>query len=73
MRRALREFGARARDAEVAVICCAGHGTELDWTNYLIPTDAALESDSDVLDETVALDRALFAVEPAKQALLRSR
>ncbi|WP_441236481.1 caspase family protein [Bradyrhizobium sp. 930_D9_N1_4] len=70
MRKALREFGARARDAEVAVIYYAGHGIELDGSNYLIPTDAALETDSDVLDETVALDRALFAVEPAKQLRL---
>lgn len=70
MRKALREFGGRARDAEVAVIYYAGHGIELDGANYLIPTDAALETDSDVLDETVALDRALFAVEPAKQLRL---
>jgi hypothetical protein len=70
MRKALREFSARARDAEVAVIYYAGHGIELDGANYLIPTDAALETDGDVLDETVALDRALFAVEPAKQLRL---
>lgn len=70
MRKALRDFGQRARDAEVAVIYYAGHGIELDGTNYLIPTDAALETDSDVLDEAVALDRALFAVEPAKQLRL---
>lgn len=48
MRKALRDFGGRARDAEVAVIYYAGHGIELDGTNYLIPTDAALETDSDV-------------------------
>ncbi|WP_246774972.1 caspase family protein [Bradyrhizobium diazoefficiens] len=70
MRKALREFGGRAREAEVAVIYYAGHGIELDGTNYLIPTDASLETDSDVLDETVGLDRALFAVEPAKQLRL---
>jgi uncharacterized caspase-like protein len=70
MRKALRDFGARAREAEVAVIYYAGHGIELDGTNYLIPIDATLETDSDVLDETVALDRALFAVEPAKQLRL---
>ncbi|EHR06306.1 caspase family protein [Bradyrhizobium sp. WSM471] len=70
MRKALRDFGGRARDAEVAVVYYAGHGIELDGTNYLIPTDASLETDSDVLDETVALDRALFAVEPAKQLRL---
>jgi len=70
MRRSLREFANRTRDADVAVIYYAGHGIELDGNNYLIPTDATLETDGDVLDETVALDRALFAVESAKQLRL---
>ena len=70
MRKSLREFGARAREAEIAVIYYAGHGIELDGVNYLIPTDAALEADSDVLDEAIALDRVLFAIEPAKQLRL---
>ena len=70
MRRSLRDFANRTRDAEVAVVYYAGHGIELDGNNYLIPTDATLETDGDVLDETVALDRALFAVEPAKQLRL---
>jgi len=70
MRKALRDFGGKARDAEVAVIYYAGHGIELDGTNYLIPTDASLETDADVLDATLPLDRVLFAVEPAKQLRL---
>ncbi|MDD1529814.1 caspase (peptidase) [Bradyrhizobium sp. WBOS7] len=70
LRRALREFAGKTREAEVAVIYYAGHGIELDGNNYLIPVDAMLESDGDVLDETVALDRVLFAVEPAKQLRL---
>src|SRR6202165_2991887 len=70
MRRALREFGNKARDTDVAVIYYAGHGIELDGTNYLIPVDATLETDTDVLDETFPLDRVLFAVEPAKQLRL---
>jgi len=57
MRKALREFGSKAREADVAVIYYAGHGIELDGTNYLIPTDAALETDTDVLDEAFPLDR----------------
>ncbi len=57
MRRALREFGNKTRDADVAVIYYAGHGIELDGTNYLIPIDAALETDTDVYDETFALGR----------------
>jgi uncharacterized caspase-like protein len=70
LRRTLREFGAKSRDADVAVIYYAGHGIELDGNNYLIPVDATLETDADVLDETVPLDRVLFAVEPAKQLRL---
>ena len=70
MRKALRDFGNTSRDADVAVIYYAGHGIELDGTNYLIPVDATLETDADVLDETLPLDRVLFAVEPAKQLRL---
>jgi hypothetical protein len=70
MRRTLREFGASVRDADIAVVYYAGHGIELDGNNYLIPTDAALETDADVLDETLPLDRVLFAVEPAKRLRL---
>ncbi len=70
MRKALRDFGNKSRDADMAVVYYAGHGIELDGTNYLIPVDATLETDADVLDEALALDRVLFAVEPAKQLRL---
>src|SRR6202040_2725550 len=48
----------------------AGHGIELDGNNFLIPTDATLETDTDVYDEAFPLDRILIAVEPAKQLRL---
>jgi uncharacterized caspase-like protein len=70
LRKSLRDFGNTSRDADVAVVYYAGHGIELDGTNYLIPVDATLETDADLLDETVSLDRVLFAVEPAKQLRL---
>jgi uncharacterized caspase-like protein len=70
LRKALRDFGSKARDADMAVVYYAGHGIELDGINYLIPVDAALETDADVLDETLPLDRVLFAVEPARQLRL---
>lgn len=70
LRKALRDFGNKSRDADVAVVYYAGHGIELDGNNYLIPVDATLETDADVLDETLPLDRVLFAVEPAKQLRL---
>ncbi len=70
MRRALREFGDKARDADVAVIYYAGHGMEVDGNNFLIPIDAVLERDTDVYDEAIPIDRLLVAVEPAKQLRL---
>src|ERR1700760_713557 len=66
MRRALREFTDKARDADIAVIYYAGHGIEVNGVNYLIPTDAALERDTDAYDEAISLDRVLQAIEPAK-------
>jgi uncharacterized caspase-like protein len=69
-RRVLRDFADRARDADIAVIYYAGHGMEVDGTNYLIPVDAKLERDTDVYDEALSLDRVLLAIEPAKQLRL---
>jgi uncharacterized caspase-like protein len=70
MRRALRDFTEKARDADIAVIYYAGHGIEVDGTNYLIPVDAVLERDTDAYDEAIALDRILQAIEPARQLRL---
>ncbi len=69
-RRALREFADATRDADIAVIYYAGHGIEVEGSNYLIPVDAKLERDTDVYDEALSLDRILVAVEPAKQLRL---
>ncbi|MGY4290262.1 putative caspase-like protein [Bradyrhizobium sp. LM2.7] len=70
MRRTLRDFADQARDADVAVIYYAGHGMEIEGTNYLIPVDATLERDTDVYDEAFSLDRVMLAIEPAKQLRL---
>lgn len=70
MRRALRDFTEKTRDADIAVIYYAGHGLEVDGTNYLIPVDAVLERDTDAYDEAIALDRILQAIEPARQLRL---
>lgn len=69
-RRALRDFADATRDADIAVVYYAGHGIEVDGSNYLIPVDARLERDTDVYDEALSLDRVLVAVEPAKQLRL---
>lgn len=70
MKRALRDFSDKARDADVAVVYYAGHGIEIDGTNYLVPVDASLERDIDAFDEAIPLDRILTVMEPAKQLRL---
>ncbi|MGT2438729.1 caspase family protein [Bradyrhizobium betae] len=69
-RRVLREFADATRDADIAVVYYAGHGIEVEGSNYLIPVDAKLERDTDVYDEALSLDRVLVAVDPAKQLRL---
>ncbi|MCS3730387.1 caspase family protein [Bradyrhizobium betae] len=69
-RRVLREFADATRGADIAVVYYAGHGIEVEGSNYLIPVDAKLERDTDVYDEALSLDRVLVAVEPAKQLRL---
>jgi hypothetical protein len=70
MRRALRDFSDKAREADIAVIYYAGHGIEVDGINYLIPVDAVLERDIDIYDEAFPLDRLMITIEPAKQLRL---
>ena len=67
MRRALRDFTDKARDADIAVIYYAGHGIEVNGVNYLVPIDAVLQRDTDAYDEAISLDRILQAIEPAKR------
>jgi uncharacterized caspase-like protein len=69
-RRVLRDFADRSRDADIAVVYYAGHGIEVDGSNYLIPVDAKLERDTDVYDEALSLERVLLAIEPAKKLRL---
>src|SRR6201996_6791939 len=70
MRRALRDFSDEARNADIAIIYFAGHGLEIEGTNYLVPVDAVLERDIDAYDEAISLDRILMMVEPARQLRL---
>ncbi len=67
MRRRLRAFARRARQADVALFYFAGHGLEIRGQNYLLPSDAILETDSDVQYEGVSLSQILTAVEGARK------
>lgn len=64
---ALSEFAQESRRADWAVIYFAGHGIEVDGLNYIIPTDAKLETDGQVLFETVPLDHMVEATAGARK------
>ena len=70
LRKALRDFSDAVSDADIAVVFYAGHGIEVSGTNYLIPTDAMLQHDIDVEDETVSLDRVSQLIAPARRLQL---
>jgi formylglycine-generating enzyme required for sulfatase activity len=61
----VREFGIKAANADVAVVYYAGHGVQVDRENYLIPADAKLERERDLLYEAMPLDRLLGEVSQA--------
>ena len=65
MEEALRTLTRRSVGADVVVVFYAGHGMEIDGTNYLVPVDARLERDTDVEYETVDLEQVLRATEGA--------
>ena len=67
---ALATFTKDAAGADWAVVYFAGHGIELDGSNYLVPVDAKYETDPDIPVESVALDQALNAVGGASRLRL---
>ena len=67
LNQALGEFRARASQANVAVVYYAGHGMEWSGVNYLIPVDARLDRPGDEEYQAVDLERAVSAVDGAKQ------
>jgi tetratricopeptide (TPR) repeat protein len=67
MGQALKEFGDAAETAEWAVVFFAGHGLELNGTNYLLPIDARLKRDTHVADEAVSLDRVQAKIDGASK------
>jgi hypothetical protein len=62
---ALREFSRRAEGAEVALVYYAGHGMEANAKNWLVPVDAALNSDRDLPYEAIDLDHVMASIEGA--------
>ncbi len=61
----LQKFTSAAVGSEIALIYYAGHGVEVDGTNYLVPVDATLLQATSVNFEAIPLDLVRTAVSPA--------
>ena len=70
MEAALAELAAEAAGAEMAVVYFAGHGTERDGRNYLIPIDAKLDRASDLDLQAIALPTVLDQIAGATRLKL---
>jgi uncharacterized caspase-like protein len=70
LRRAIKDFSNVARDTDAAVVYYSGHGIEVNGVNYLIPTDAILDSDIDVPCDAYSLDNLAQVLEPARRLRL---
>ena len=67
---ALEEFAEKAEGAELAIVYFAGHGMEGSNANWLIPTDAKLESEDKLWTEAIGIDRILGAIAGAETQIL---
>lgn len=63
MKEAIYTFGDRIQDADVSIFYYAGHGLEVDGTNYLVPVDANIQSALDVKLKTIPLTGVIRTME----------
>ena len=59
MKDAIRGFKGQLSGGDVAVFFYSGHGVQLGAANYLLPTDVRGESEDQVRDDAIALQRVL--------------
>ena len=63
----MQAFSFQAETADLALVYYAGHGVEVQGVNYLIPIDANVKSNKDVVRVAVSLDDVLKTVESARK------
>lgn len=63
MKNAIYSFGDRIQDANVSLFYYAGHGLEVDGTNYLVPIDANITSALDVKLKAIPLTGVIRTME----------
>lgn len=70
LERAIRTFGDKARNADIALLFYAGHALETNGQNYLVPATADVHTVRDVPFETVSLDLVTAQLEGQARSLL---
>jgi len=65
MREGIRAFNTEVEHADIGLIYYAGHGMELGGENYIIPVDAELKTDRDLMNEALGLKTILQSVSRA--------
>jgi hypothetical protein len=63
MKNAIYAFGDKAQSVDVSVFFYAGHGLEVDGTNYLVPVDADIQSALDVKQKAIPLTGVIRTME----------
>jgi Caspase domain/Bacterial SH3 domain len=63
MQALLRQFSAKLPGADASLFFYAGHGLQVERRNWMVPVDAALESEIDLPFEGVAVDTVLDLME----------
>jgi uncharacterized caspase-like protein len=66
---AIFEFTGKINEKTVALFYFAGHGLQIEGLNYLIPTNAALRTKSDIEDESVQINYLMSELEARRAAL----
>ena len=69
MRNAITEFGKRLQEDGVGLFYYAGHGVQVKNENWLIPVDAAIDSESDVENDGIAVGHVLGKMEDRRSAV----
>lgn len=64
-KRAIDEFGEKLPDYDVALFYFSGHGVQFNGENYLVPTDARLQTLSDSEDDCIRLGRVMGKMKAA--------
>jgi TPR repeat protein len=67
LRQMLDDFAFRSETAELALIYYAGHGVEFKGENYMIPADADIKTNQDVIRQSISLKQLLATVERARK------